>query len=524
MSRKFVCSETEPIVTTPKGKIRGFIQDGIYTFHGIKYANAQRWHMPEEVEAWDGVKDALNYGFTCPTNGNPAPTSEIYITHRFWPENEHCQYLNIWTKSIDSSAKKPVVVWLHGGGYANGSSIEQAAYEGDQLAEHGDVVVVTLNHRLNILGCLDLTSFGEEYHNSPNLTIADLVVALKWVHDNISAFGGDPDNVTIFGQSGGGGKVCCLLQTPAAEGLFHKALMMSGGAGTMSREEYDHRPVVLEMMKMLHIEDEDIKKLEKVPYTQLIWAYNHAAYKLNTPLNWAPKANDWYIGHPIDVGFSNYAKKVPLIVSSVYGEMTMNNKLLEDGVEPTEENKMAALKKLYGDHTDEVIASFHEAYPNKDISQIVKVDRMARPGIIKFMNKHADECSAPGYSFNLAVDFPLFGISQAWHCADIPYIFHNIDRVPCYGFGEVSDRLQDEMSGALVSFAYTGDPNHEGMAQWRPYTKDDKATMVFDAKSECKAAYDEKLLDNIEKYGPEFKRPNFSSLVIDENDTRAWMY
>ncbi|MFQ7749118.1 MAG: carboxylesterase family protein, partial [Eubacteriales bacterium] len=221
MAKKFVCSTTEPVVSTKAGKVRGFCVDGTYTFHGIKYADADRFQMPRPVEPWDGVKDALSYGYVSPMLDKETAVGEIMVPHRYWPKDENCQYLNIWSQSLCEEAKKPVMVWLHGGGFSAGSSIEQMAYDGENLSKFGDVVVVTLNHRLNILGYLDLSPYGEKYKNSGNAGNADLVAALQWVHDNIAAFGGDPENVTIFGQSGGGGKVSSLMQTPAADGLFH---------------------------------------------------------------------------------------------------------------------------------------------------------------------------------------------------------------------------------------------------------------------------------------------------------------
>ena len=215
----FYCSKAEPVVQTKAGKIRGFKMNSTYTFHGIKYADADRFQMPREVKPWKGIKNALAYGYVCPMLMQDHPLMEVMIPHRYWPMDENCQYLNIWTQSLDPEAKKPVMVWLHGGGFFAGSSIEQVAYEGDHLSEYGDVVVVSLNHRLNILGYLDLSAYGEKYYNSANVGNADMVAALHWIQDNIAGFGGDPGNVTLFGQSGGGMKVYSLMNTPAAEGL-----------------------------------------------------------------------------------------------------------------------------------------------------------------------------------------------------------------------------------------------------------------------------------------------------------------
>ena len=226
--RDFECSITSPIVETTKGKLRGYRFDGVNIFRGIRYAKAKRFEMPVPVEAWEGVKDACSYGMICPVLSEPQPTGEVMTPHRFWPSSEHCQYLNVWSTSLDKEAKKPVLFWIHGGGYAAGSSIEQECYDGFNMAKLDDLVFVSVNHRLNAFGYLDVSDFGTEYRNSGNVGMADLVEALRWVRDNISAFGGDADNVTIVGQSGGGGKVTVLNQIPEADGLFAKAIVMSG--------------------------------------------------------------------------------------------------------------------------------------------------------------------------------------------------------------------------------------------------------------------------------------------------------
>ena len=268
MARQFICRKDYPIVETKEGKLHGFLLDGIFNFYGVKYAEAKRFHQPTPVQPWEGVKDATTYGATCPNTWDSLPKGELRTPHRYWPQDEDCLNLNIWTKSLDPDAKKPVIVWIHGGAYAAGSALEMVAYEGDALTEYGDVVTVTLNHRLNILGFFDLSSFGEEYANSANVGLADLVAALQWIHNNLAAFGGDPENVTIFGQSGGGGKVCNLLQIPAADGLFHKAYMMSGGCMSPGPHNIlphpDHGAVAKEMLKILGYDEDDIKKLETI--------------------------------------------------------------------------------------------------------------------------------------------------------------------------------------------------------------------------------------------------------------------
>ncbi len=524
MARKFISNPDYPIAETAEGKLRGFEMDGILTFQGVKYANAKRFQAPTPVEKWEGVKPATNYGPTAPTYGSPVPSGEVLIPHRFWPENEDCQYLNIWTKSLDKSAKKPVIVWFHGGGYADGSSLEQVAYEGDALCEYGDVVVVTVNHRLNILGFLDMSSFDKKYANSCNAGMADLVECLKWINRNIAAFGGDPENVTIFGQSGGGGKVCTLLQIPEADGLFHRAILMSGGAGSF-RQETDHRPIILEMLKALGYQENEYEKLETVPYTVLMKAYNRAARKLNTGLMWGPQANDWYAGHPLDVGFTNHAKTVPTIVSSVIAEHGGFIPLQEVNYQSSPAEKAAYLDKVYNGHGQEIAALFEKAYPGKEILVASQIDTRSRSSILKFMDERAaSNPSAPAYCVNFALVFDVNGGTPAWHCSDIPFIFHNTYRVGNANIEGVSDRLEDEVAGALVAFARTGDPNHKGLTAWKPYTTQEKATMVFDRKTELRVDYDRELLETAAKYGPA-PRP-FGPRIPDEEDEggRAWLY
>lgn len=498
MSRNFVCTKDFPVVETKAGKLRGFCLDGIYTFHGIKYADAERFQAPRPVEPWEGIKNATNYGYIAPAGSNPVPTSEIFIPHRFWPENEHCQYLNIWTQSIDSTSKRPVMVWLHGGGYFSGSSMEQVSYEGDKLAEYGDVVVVTLNHRLNILGFLDMSPYGEKYANSVNAGMADIVAALQWIHENILGFGGDPENVTIFGQSGGGGKVQTLLNTPAAEGLFHKAILMSGVMSNDDRVPVDHKPLIEGMLKELNIPVNEAEKLEEVPTDILYRVYSRVAARLERDgitIKWQPAANDWYLGNPLYVGFSDYAKKVPTMAGSVIAEFT-GHRSSNDGFKD-EADVLEAIRKTFGASAEKIIELFRKAYHDKPIQDLLHVDRVFRPITTRFIARKAEESEAPAYLYQFALDFDVMGGSPAWHCSDIPFVFHNCERVGNCNIEGVTERLEGQVSGAWVSFAYSGNPNHPGMPKWEAFGGT-KATMVFDRKSECCYDIDSELIAAIE--------------------------
>ena len=524
--KRFICTATEPVVETKCGKIRGFVWDGTYTFHGIKYADAKRFMPPTPIAPWEGVKDALNYGPICPLLDNPMPAGEVLIPHRFWPANENCQYLNIWTSSIDKTAKKPVMVWLHGGGFSAGSSIEQVSYDGDNLADYGDVVVVTVNHRLNILGYLDMSAFGEKYSNSVNAGMADLVEALKWVRDNIASFGGDPENVTIFGQSGGGMKVTVLGQIPEAEGLFHRAIVMSGIAEMNLAGDADHAEVVREILKELDFAKDEVEKLEKINFAVLAKAFNRVNRRLRKEgknVGWGPRKNHWYTGDPFDVGFSEFSKTVPTMVGTVIAEFgfmpgTPNKNAL------SAEERCDILKKRYGDHTDELIAVFKKAYPGKNELDMVFIDMMFRPATLKYADIKSEVATAPLYSYMVALEFDYDYGKLCWHCGDIPFFFHNAELVPICNIEGVTEKLQEEMAGAFVAFARSGDPNHKNLVNWPVYKPDNKATIVFDRKTEVRVDYEAELLALLKKATPPF---DFSAMRRDddeEEELRAWMY
>ena len=281
----FIYQEDYPVVQTKEGALRGYEWKGTCIFKGIPYAHAQRFRKPERVKPWDGVKDVQSYGYVSPLlhPEQPGGNGEMMVPHMYWPEKEDCQNLNIWTPSIRDGRKRPVMVWLHGGGFSAGSSIEQLAYDGENLSRSGDVVVVSVNHRLNVLGYLDLSPFGEKYRDSANAGNLDLIAALEWIRDNIEGFGGDPENVTLFGQSGGGVKVWSLLQMPEADGLFHKGIIESGVVDPDllgDAEDGNGREIVKAMLAELGLEEKDVDQLESLPYDQLAQAYENAAPKV----------------------------------------------------------------------------------------------------------------------------------------------------------------------------------------------------------------------------------------------------
>lgn len=513
MAKEFICTSTEPVVSTIPGKIRGFKYGSTYTFHGIKYAEAKRFMMPEPVKPWEGVKDALSYGYTAPLMDAEHPNGELMGPHRFWPKSEDCQYLNIWTQSIDPTAKKPVLVWLHGGAFSGGSSIEMVAYDGNNLSESGDVVVVSLNHRLNLIGFLDLSAFGDKYWNSGNVGMADIVEALQWVHDNIEAFGGDPNNVTIFGQSGGGGKVHTLLQIPAADNLFQRGIIQSGmwADGGLPYGKTDACTMLAEgMIKALG--GDSIEILETVSYDELVKAYRAAAPALNEQgieTGFAPHTNSWFVGNTLNVDFTEAAKKKPVMVGTAMAEFSFGPGVV-DKFRLSEDECIAIVRKKYGDQTDEVLASFKEAYPEKNLTDATVLDSFFRGPALDFLDKRARDCEAPTYSFVFAFDFPYNGGTASWHCAEIPYSFHNAELVPVCNVPGVTEKLEAQVSGAWINFAKTGNPSNDALGEWPAYKQGAEYTMVFSDNSGARKDYDRKIIRLLQKVAP-FAAPGASA-------------
>ena len=525
--KEFICRSDYPVAETPKGKIRGFVYDGVFIFRGIRYAKAKRFEMPEPVEAWKGIKDATNYGLNCPVLNEPVPTSEIMTPHRFWPASEHCQFLNIWTPTLNKNAKKAVMFWMHGGGYFAGSAIEQECYDGFNLAGRDDVVFVSLNHRLNAFGHLDLSGFGEKYWNSANAGIADIVEALRWVRENISAFGGDPENVTIYGQSGGGEKATVLAQIPEADGLFAKMIVMSG---VIPQDHFgtdcDPDELAGKIMEYLRIEDRNVEKLAKVPEPQFVWAVNKATRyftRKGQRINWSPKPNDYYLCNPLAEDFTAHALAVPTMVGSVFSEFSPVAEL-GDRKTLSKAKREAVVRKFYGKEGGKaILQAFRKVYPGMNEVYACEIDTMFLPATVEYVKKKAEEASAPVYSYLFAKVFDLDGGRAAWHCADIPYFLHNGELIPiCHqNRGAYLDRV---MSGAFVQFAKTGNPNTEGLPEWDPCTKDRMVTMVFDDECRSVENMQDELLPLVLKYRPPF---HFEMTLPDEEEEEgasAWIF
>lgn len=523
----FCFSKTAPIVETAKGRLRGFHFNGVDHFYGIRYAKSKRFQMPQPVEPWEGVKDAGSYGMNCPVLSEPQPMGEVMIPHRFWPSSEHCQYLNVWTNRCDPAAKKPVMFWIHGGGYSAGSAIEQICYDGFNLAKLDDVVVVTVNHRLNAFGYLDMSAFGGKYKNSVNVGMADLVEALRWVRDNIAQFGGDPGNVTIFGQSGGGAKVTVLGQIPEADGLFHKAIVMSGVIPSGGDENLVRgKELVLEILKPLHIPEAEAERLEKVPVPQFIWAVNKAVrsiYKQGKRVSWGPCPNDYYVCDPLEGDFTAHSLTVPTMVGSVLAEFAFGPG--RDLTNMTKADSEKLVKDCYGpEGGGQVLQEFRKAYPNTNPAFAADMDDVFLPATVDYVKKKAQKASAPVYNYLFAKVFDYDGGKAAWHCSDIPYFFHNGEMIPvCHQ--ENWKMLDKVMSGAFVNFARTGNPNTEGLPNWEKCGDGRMVTMVLDDQCYTAENMQDKLISLMKEYKPrvpfDFGAPSDDE---EEEGGSAWVF
>ena len=488
------------IVKTNKGLLRGFKYNDVYHYYGIKYADADRFMPPREVEAWDGVKEATSFGYICPSLREQTIGNNLKNPHRFWPTSEHCQYLNIWTKNINNDAKKPVLVWFHGGGFHYGSSLEHLSYDGYNLCDKGDVVVVTLNHRLNALGYLDLSDYGEEYKRSKNVGNLDLIAALQWVNKNIENFGGDKDNVTLFGQSGGGAKVTSVMNMPASKGLFRRGLVMSGISGPMMWDYgKDMRKTVALTLEKSGITKDNFDDILTID--SRILAKNYAiAYKElggEGVEYFGPTKSEDYIGEAFHNGFTEHAKNASLIIGSNFSEFTALP-FKYDRNNMSEEEMVKAVEEFYGkEEADKVIHLFKETFPHNKLIDILSYDRKAmREVTLDYVKLRCNHGCAPTYNYHFNPIFKINDGCTALHSSDIVFMFRNIEMVPSTYLGEgIAERLQHQMADRLLNYAKSGNPQLDGEIEWPQSTKDEVKTMIFAEECKVKSNYDAELLE-----------------------------
>ncbi len=501
-------SDSVGIAETTSGRVAGYLEQGIYIYKGIPYAEAERFMPPTPAKPWEGIRSSRAFGPTCPQGERMGWRSDEQAFAFNWDDGfpgEDCLRVNIWTQGLNDGKKRPVMVWLHGGGYAAGSGQELPSYDGANLAKKGDVVVVTLNHRLNALGFLDLSAFGEKYAQSGNTGLLDLVAALQWVQKNITNFGGDPSNVTIFGQSGGGGKVSTLLATPAAKGLFHKAIVQSGSMLRTMESKYSAR-IGQATLEELGLKAAQVDQLATIPYKQLLAAGEKAITKVRQEaekegvssfiFGWAPTVDGNVLpAQPFDPHAPEQSRDIPMMIGTTLHEFCIST-YVPTLRQATEEQVREMLVQRYGEKVEEYIALFKKIYPNAQPKDLLDTDFMFRPGAVEQARIKANQQGAPVYMYQFCWESPVMnGILRSTHCMEIAFVFDNIARcAPMTGGGQEAHDLAARVSDAWIQFARTGNPNTESLPQWEAYTPDKGATMLFNNQSEVKYNYDGELL------------------------------
>ncbi len=443
-------------VTIQSGPIAGYVDGGVYIYKGVPYGKAERFMPPTDPEPWKEVRPSRSYG---PVSPHPArrgwyDDNQAFVMH--WDDgypDEDCLRLNVWTSRIKADAKMPVMVWLHGGGFSEGSSQEQIGYDGTNLARDHGVVVVSLNHRLNALGFLDLSGYGAKYAHSGNAGMLDIVKALEWVRDNISVFGGDPSNVTIFGQSGGGGKVSTLMAMPAAKGLFHKAIVQSGSITNLMSPKYSRR-LGAATVAHLGISPARIDEIASVPYEKLLSAYQKAMQEV-----------------------TEEARQDGTLPSNFLDMLLFGRVPVVDGEDiPAQPSSQKALA-LSKDVPVIIGTVYHEFTRDQE-------DPIFKPLALKQAADRASAGCAPVYLYQFTWESPVLdGALGSTHCIDIPFVFDNVLLHRTFtGGGEDAVALGHQISTLWTSFAKTGKPQAEDIPLWQPFPK----TMILDIQSRLK--------------------------------------
>ena len=471
--------EPASLARTRGGRVAGYRRDGVHAFKGIPYGadTATRRFKPALPEGrWRGVRDATAYGASAPQTGEDGPGSE------------NCLFLNVWTPALRDRARRPILVYIHGGGYNNGSG-SSPLYDGTRLCRRGDVVVVTLNHRLNAFGYLYLAELADDsaYADSGNVGQLDLVQALQWVREHAGEFGGDADNVTVFGQSGGGAKIATLMAMPSARGLFHRAWTMSGQQVTAAgpRAASQRARLLLDALAI----GGDFDALARMPMEKVLDAMRvrDPSRIENTSLYFGPVMDSRALPrHPFHPGAPPQSMAIPMVIGNTRDE---TRAFL--GSDPahfalTWESLPAKLREQqYSDLSpDVVIAEYRRLYPRYTPSEVffaaTTAGRSWRGAVIEAELRA--EQGAPTWAYQLDWPSPLDGGKwRALHTLDIALVFDNIAQPGSRtGTGADAQRMADRMSDALLALARNGDPNHAGVPKWQSYSLLKRETMVFD--------------------------------------------
>ena len=504
-------------VETNAGKIRGTTQNGIHAFKGVPYAAStageNRFMPPKKCQPWTNVREAYELGPRAPQlssafHGQVPP--EFEPMDRNEPIGEDCLVLNVWTPSV-GQGKRPVMVWLHGGGYTSGSG-GFVCYDGTELARKHDVVAITVNHRLTVFGYLYLAGIGgEKYAHSSNVGMLDIVAALEWVRDNISGFGGDPGNVTIFGQSGGGAKVSTLMAMPSAKGLFHRAIVQSGAAVKGVSRDAANKSAETFLAK-LNLKPDQADQLQKLSVDQLLAASGGGTgLPGGGGLALAPVVDGATLpADPFDPTAPAMSANIPLLIGTTETEVTF---FPDQVLDPIDDATLHArvkqtLRTASDEQVDQLIAAYKRGRPqasNTDLYLALASDATFRAGVVTEAERKAAQGGAPVYQYYVTWRSPMRdGKLRSMHTIEIPFVFDNVDAAKSMlGSGEDRYALAEKFSGAWVAFARTGNPNHKSLPTWQPFDNDKRAVMVFN--DECKVFADphgeeQRLLHSIQSH------------------------
>ena len=482
------------VATTEYGQVRGFVLRGINQFLGIPYgadtSGKNRFMPPVKPAAWKDIKPCVWWGNTAPQimEKRYANAYASFVDHWNYDDvSEDCLKLNVWTPAIDSG-KRPVVVWLHGGGFTNGNAIEQDGYHGENLSRLGNIVFCSINHRLGPFGYSHLKSAGGHLH-SGNVGNLDMVAALEWVKDNIANFGGDPNNVTIIGQSGGGAKVTSLMNMPAAKGLFHKAVALSGTSLTGVNKEYAEK-LGLKVMEEAGLQPGEIEKLQQIPWRQYIDITTRAvekfaeeAKKMNisrggfSPVADGVTMND----QPFFSDPNHFSADIPLIINTTFHESSPSrtDASLE---EITLAGVVEKIKPRFGAEAGKIVEAYSQNFPKAKPVEVWAMILSNRKGAIAAADAKVSQRKAPVYLSWFGWQPPLFdGRMRAFHCDDICFWFYNTDLMLTHtGGGKRPRALSSKMAKSFLNFIKTGNPNGGGLPSWKPYTKENGETMILD--------------------------------------------